>query len=410
MPSDGSRPQLAICGCGGMGRRHIRGIEKLRAAGIATFDLVALCDPFEPNAQLARELAEATLDCSPGMFTSFAAIHEALPELDAVLITTAPDYHVPLGIQALRSGVHVLVEKPIALTVREGLQLVRAAEETGRCLAVAENYRRDPVNRFARALLDAGAIGQPFLMLQASSGSGERVIITPWRHLKRSGGIVVDMGIHYADLLEYFLGPIDALAGMGAVVDRQRVDENDVRHPADAEDLCLGLARFRSGAMGNLILSLAGRGESLWNRTIYGTGGSLAIPPDRSGRPLKLVQRSSGHDIELEPAELLELLPDWTLDATTAALFGGPRAATYEMPFGDIDANLLAIEMDDFAAAIREGRPAEVSGQDGLRSLAAVYGWLESDALGRFIGMDELLSEQHFPYQQALHAVAEAGT
>lgn len=407
MPSN-NRLTLALCGCGGMGRRHIRGLGKLRAAGLQSFELVGLCDPFEPNAKLARELAEATLGQAPPSFASFGALHEALPQLDAVLITTAPDHHVPVGVEALRGGVHVMVEKPIALTVREGLQLTRAAEASGLCLAVAENYRRDPVNRFAKALVDGGAIGQPFLMVQASSGGGERIFITPWRHLKRSGGIVVDMGIHYADLLEYFLGPIVSLAGMGAVVDRQRIDNNGMQHPADAEDLCAGLARFQSGAIANLVLSLAGRGEPLWNRTIYGTGGSLAIPPDRSGRPLGLVQRVDGREKEVDAADLLALLPDWTLDATTAALFGGPRAAMYELEFGDIDANLLAIELDDWAAAIRERRPPEVSGHDGLRSLAVVYGWLESDALGRFVAMDELLTDARFPYQQSLHAVGEA--
>ena len=398
---------LALCGCGGMGRRHVRGLQQLQAAGLSSFDLVAVCDPFESNARAAAELAGDLLDRPPDVFRSFGAMHAAVPDVDAVLVTTSPDFHVPIGVEALRAGVHVMVEKPLTLTVRDGLQLTRAAEETGLCLAVAENYRRDPVNRFAKALIDAGAIGRPFLMVQASSGSGERVIITPWRHLKRSGGIIVDMGIHYADLFEYFLGPIDSLAGMGAVVDKERVDQQGDLHAADAEDLCVGVSRFASGAVANIVLSMAGRGESHWNRTIYGTGGSLAIPPDRSGKAVKLVQRSGGRDVERDAADQLALVPNWTLDETTAALFGGPRVTSYTLEFADIDANLLAIELDDFAAAIRDKRPPEVSGRDGLRSLAVVYGWLESDALGRFVSMDELLTDQLFPYQRDLNIATE---
>ena len=398
---------LGLCGCGGMGQRHIRGLAKLLKAGRQGFELVGVCDPVVANAQGAADLAGELLDRRPGVFPTFAAMHAALPELDAVLVTTAPDFHVAIGMEGLRAGVHVMVEKPIALTVREGLQLTRTADEMGLCLAVAENYRRDPVNRLARALVDAGAIGSPFLMVQSSSSSGEQVIITPWRHLKRTGGIVLDMGIHYADLLEYFLGPISTLAGMGAIVDRQRVDRQGNLHPADAEDLCVGLARFESGAVATLVLSMAGRGQTHWNRTIYGTGGSLAIPADRSGRPLQLWRRTGGQDVEVDAAGMLALVPDWSLDATTAALFGGSRVATYDLPFGDVDANLLAIELDDFAMAIHDRRPAEVSGADGLRSLAIVYGWLESDMLGRFVSVGELLGGEQFPYQQQIDTARE---
>lgn len=86
---------------------------------------------------------------------------------------------------------------------------MRAADEAGLKLAVAENYRRDPINRLAHALVDAGALGRVFLAVQSSSSGGEKVIITPWRHRREKGGIGLDMGVHYADVLEYLLGPIN---------------------------------------------------------------------------------------------------------------------------------------------------------------------------------------------------------
>src|SRR5258708_38412712 len=120
--------------------------------------------------------------------------------------------------QALDAGVHVLAEKPVTLTVEEGVALVEAAKGAKRKLGVAENYRRDPINRLGKALVESGAIGRPFLATQSSSGAGEFVIITPWRHLKARGGIVIDMGVHYTDILEFYLGPIDTVVGMNAVV------------------------------------------------------------------------------------------------------------------------------------------------------------------------------------------------
>ena len=204
----------------------------------------------------------------------------------ALDITTSPDLHARIGIEALRAGRHVQVEKPITLTIPEGRALVAAASD--RKLSVAENYRRDPINRLAKALIDAGAIGKPFLAVQSSSGAGENVIITPWRHLKRACGIAIDMGVHYADILEYLLGPMSTVAGLGAVIDAERKDADGKLHPADAEDLTVGVGRFESGALATWILSVAGRGEGHFSRTIYGTGGSLSIPGDRTGHPLKI--------------------------------------------------------------------------------------------------------------------------
>ena len=103
--------------------------------------------------------------------------------MQALDVTTSPDLHARIGIEALQAGRHVQVEKPITLTIAEGRDLVAAARD--RKLSVAENYRRDPINRLAKALIDAGVLGTPFLVVQSSSGAGENVIITPWRHLKR---------------------------------------------------------------------------------------------------------------------------------------------------------------------------------------------------------------------------------
>jgi predicted dehydrogenase len=212
------------------------------------------------------------------------------------------------------------------------------------------------------------------------------------------------MGVHYTDLLEYYLGPIDQVVGMSAVVDRERRDQGGATHPADAEDLSVGIARFRSGALANWLLSLAGRGEDHFSRVIYGTGGALAIPPDRSGQPPRLTQRHAGRDAPVPEAELLALAPNFALDGATAGLFGGDRLAAYQMEWAEIDASLLAIEYDDFAEAILADRQPEVSGADGLRSLALVYGFLEAERMGRAVGIDELLSGMGLPYQDEIEA------
>jgi predicted dehydrogenase len=388
---------LAIAGCGVMGRRHVLGLKKLQEIDRLRFDLVAVCDPFEASALAMADLVEGQLGTRPAIY---AEPSELPGDVQALDITTSPDLHARIGIQALQAGRHVQMEKPVTLTIPQGRDLLAAQGD--RTLSVAENYRRDPINRLARALIDAGVLGQPFLAVQSSSGGGENVIITPWRHLKRACGIAIDMGVHYADILEYLLGPLETIAGLGAVIDTERKGNDGTMYPADAEDLTVGIGRHQSGALATMILSVAGRGEGHFSRVVYGTKGSLSIPGDRTGKPLRLSLRANGEDRVLSDAELLDLVPDFRLDDTTAALFGGDRITSYDLPWADTDANLLAVEFDDFAGAILDDRPPEVDGAFGLRSLAISYGFLESDRLGRFVSVGELLTSDDLPYQKEI--------
>ncbi len=393
---------LALVGCGGMGRRHLNGLHRLKGIGALPFQLVAVSDVYRANAERAADLAAHLLGERPRVFESVGHLRRGLEHVDAAIVATAPDSHAVVGIDALEGGMHVMVEKPIALTVGQGIALIESAARNGRKLAVAENYRRDPMNRLAKALVDAGVLGTVYLAVQASSGSGEKVIITPWRHRRQSGGIVVDMGIHYADLLEYFLGPMEQLFGFNAIVDPKRLDDTGTWHDVDAEDLSVGVTRFESGALGNWLVNLAGRGEPHFSRMIYGSNGSLSIPRDRSGSPLSLTLRRSGKDVPVGPPEQLDLVPAFALDDVTAALFGGARLASYQLEYADIDSNLLAIEQADFAAAILENRSPEVDGGTGLRALAISYGFLEAERLGHAVDVASLMANTNSPYQSTL--------
>jgi predicted dehydrogenase len=370
-------------------------MQKLKAANRLSFDLVAVCDIFPANAEQAADLAEELLGRRPAVHADLANLRG----VDALIITTSPETHAEIGVQAMQMGIHVLVEKPIDLTIPQARRLVQMGRQTNRKLSVAENYRRDPMNRLARALIDAGAVGSPYLAIQSTSGGGERVAITPWRHRLSKGGIIMDMGIHYADLLEYYLGPVTQVVGMNGLIDHERVDAQGQRHPVDAEDITAGVARYQSGAIAHYLIDRAGRGEGHFVRTVHGTGGSLAIAHDRSGKPHKLVQRHNGRDEVIPVDHHLSLVPDFGLDDVTAALFGGERMSSYEMEFADIDANLLGVEQAEFVAAILEDRDPEVTGEVGMRSLALVLGFLESELLGRILSIDELLESDQMPYQ-----------
>ena len=162
---------------------------------------------------------------------SVDAVLEALPNLDAVDITTEPRLHGAIASRFLEAGVHVLVEKPMALTVSQCNQMERAAKRAGRVLCVAENYRFDPLVRLTRALLDVGAIGKPTLLLDHSVGSGGRIVITPWRHKRLYGGTLLDVGVHNVDLMAYYLGRIETVNAKVALL---YLDLDNFKHINDA--------------------------------------------------------------------------------------------------------------------------------------------------------------------------------
>src|SRR5258708_15614039 len=107
--------------------------------------------------------------------------------------------------------------------------MARAAERAQRSVSVAENYRRDPINRLARALIADGAIGEPRLIIETHLGGQNRIAITPWRHMKHTGTIAVDAGVHYADILRFLIGEVRTIFGEARLHEKVRVNTGSAR-------------------------------------------------------------------------------------------------------------------------------------------------------------------------------------
>lgn len=412
--------RLAIVGCGGMGHRHLYGLAELARAGFRPFELVAACDPQAENAATLAEQAAELLGARPAVVADLAQLADL--GVAAVDITTTPRFHHTLADAALRRGWHAMVEKPLGLTVRAANVIRRAAAETGRVLSTAENYRRDPVNRLAKALLDAGAIGTPRSVIHHVQEGADQMLISVWRHQKDQSGVLIDVGVHYADMLEYLLGPIETvyahtrlheptrhnaaatggtpLANPSGVYGRwQRA--MPATFAATAEDAVYATLQFASGVVGQYVEDHAFFGPSQWLRQIGGSRGVLVLPNDRTGQPIALHRPGQP---TLTGAALLDLVPDFALDPVTASLFGGPQAVVYDFPFEQVDRKLLAIEYADFADAIARGHSPEVDAEQGARSVAVSYALLESGVAGRPVRVAEALDAQLTAYQDDIDA------
>ena len=222
---------VCLVGCGGMGSRHVQGFARLQRSGLSNVRLVAVCDVRADNAERVAGEAEQLLGYRPKIHLS---IDEAVadPEIAAFDVVTEAFSHLSVVLPALRVGKHVLCEKPLALTVRSCQALIDAAKAGGAMLATAENYRRDPTNRLAKAVIDSGVLGPIHLMVQTMIGGNDRIIITPWRHFKDKGAIGLDMGAHLTDIVQYYFGavPIGLRQGL-----HRRADPSPAGKAGDAD-------------------------------------------------------------------------------------------------------------------------------------------------------------------------------
>ena len=384
------RIPLAIVGCGGMGHRHLFGLAELHRNGLSQFELVAACDPVTANAESLASHAEGFFGRRPAVVRDMAEL--AKLGVAAVDITTTPRVHHTLGIEALVHGWHAMIEKPVGLTVRACNAIRTAATTSDRVISVAENYRRDPVNRLAKTLLDAGVIGDPRFMVHHSSGGGDQMMISVWRHQKDQSGVLLDVGVHFADIMEYFLGEIATVYAQTRLHEPARYNpvalgaeptsnpsgvygEAQRAMPAEfqatAEDAVYATLTCKNGAVIQMIEDHADHGRSLWDRQIHGSAGSMDMPNDRSGGSLTLTLDRSQ---VIEVADVLDLAPaDFALDEATATLFGGERLWRYDFPFEQTDRKLIAVEYADFALGILGKRPVEVDLDQGARSVAVSY-------------------------------------
>ncbi|MBT3341388.1 MAG: Gfo/Idh/MocA family oxidoreductase [Gemmatimonadetes bacterium] len=411
---------LAIVGCGGMGHRHLYGLAELTRAGLSPFSLVGACDPDTGNASSLAEQATELLGQRPVVADSLEAL-AAATDVSAIDLTTTPRYHHTVAVEAFERGWHVMSEKPLGLTARACQLMVRAAGQHGKVLSTAENYRRDPLNRLGKALLDAGIIGDPRLMLQHTMGGGDGMLISVWRHQKDASGVLLDVGVHFADILEYYLGPAATVYAQTRLHEKTRKNPNagkqasegggiyerwqkdmPAQFDATAEDAGYSTMLFESGAVVSYIEDHASRGEGIWKRAIFGSRGSMDLPGDRSGR--RLAVHLPGQDVQTG-ASLLDLVPDFHLDEATAALFGGDRLFEYAFEFVETDRKLIAVEYADFGGAIQgKADHPEVDGVQGARSVAIAYAWMESQVAARAVSVDEVLADQTNAYQADINS------
>jgi predicted dehydrogenase len=342
--------RTALIGCGKVGKIHAAALRSL-----AESEFVAVCD-----ADIKRADSLAT-QFGGRLYSDISQVlREARPE--AVIIATPHPLHAGPAIQAMENGAHVLIEKPLAASLKDCDAMLAAARRHGKKLGVISQRRfYEPVQRMKSAI-EAGKIGRPMLgvFIMYSWRDAAYYQSDSWRGKwdTEGGGVLVNQSPHMLDLLHWFMGPIDEISGSRA----------NINHPGiEVEDTAVATIRFRSGGLGSIVTSVSQQPGIYTKVHIHGSNGaSVGVETDRGATFI------AGVSSIPEPA----LNDIWTIPGEEHRL--AELQAEDRARFATIDMvnHYHALQIQDFLQAISEDRPPAVTGEDGrvvVEMFTAIY-------------------------------------
>ena len=226
--------KTAIVGCGNIFPMHAVPVQKMNEA-----QLVAVCDCKADR----MEKAAAEFHCA-----GYTDMDEMLckEHPDVVHICTPHYLHAPLAVKALKSGCHVMTEKPMAISDADALEMLNTSAQTGKTLAVIFQNRYNAGSQLIRKCLDDGSLGKASTarMILTWDRSEEYYSKSDWKGTweKEGGGVIIDQAIHTLDLMRWFMG--DNVSTVQAAF-------SNWNHPSShVEDTAQGRIQFESGAYG----------------------------------------------------------------------------------------------------------------------------------------------------------------
>jgi predicted dehydrogenase len=340
---------FALVGAGMVARYHANAIAQTPGAR-----LVAVC-----RADAARA-AETEAQFGVPYETSYHALL-ARPDVDVVCVCTPSGLHAEQTVAAARAGKHVLVEKPLALTLAEADTMIRACRQADVLLGVALQRRTDPTFAAAQTAISAGALGRlvlgsvtvPYFRTQDYYESAA------WRGTWKldGGGALMNQGIHLLDLLLWYLGDVaDVQAQMTTLA-----------HTIEVEDCLSATLRFKNGTLGSVVATTAAAPGYPHRVEVYGTRGGMQLEGEQITRwESESMPRVDGMHVSA-PGKV------------TAGAGSSPGGVGQEG-----HRRLIA----DFVAAIRDKRQPVASGEEGRRSLALALAIYEAARTGNRVTLD----------------------
>jgi predicted dehydrogenase len=268
------------------------------------------------------------------------------PDIDLVSICLPSGLHARIGIEAAQAGKHVLVEKPIALTLEDADALIAACESSGVTLGVVLQNRFNPPMRDLRDLVDSGALGKLYL------GNATVRWYRPQEYYEdgwhgtwaMDGGALMNQSIHHIDALQWLMGDVESVSAYTATL----------AHRMEAEDVGVAVIRFKNGALGSVEGSTLTYPENLEGSVaLFGEHGSVKVGGTALNRKIFWkVQGQLEHEREMLTRESVD----------PPSVYGYSHRE----------------QLIEIVRAIREGREPSTHGREARRSLALVTAMYQS--------------------------------
>lgn len=331
--------RFGLIGCGYISRKHIKAIASCEEAILA-----AVSDLNGERMEEAKFYYQAELDQDHSI-KCYEDYKEMLKDdqIDAVVISSFSGLHAEMAKAALYSGKHVVLEKPMALSIEESNQLIELEENQKKVLMVCHQLRFMPIMQTVKKLIDEGRLGKLFLCVSSIriNRSPDYYSKASWRGKWESdGGMLVNQGIHVVDLIQWFFGEVESVYG------------EVIQQPSqlkETEDAAVGIIRFSNQAKGiieaNIVTQPTNLGYSL---TIFGEKGTISI----EGPSLNRVSRWFIEGEQLSQEELSQLLSD---------------------------RNEEIYMYENFLHAISTDSPVLIDGTEGKKALEIIFGLYKSE-------------------------------
>jgi UDP-N-acetyl-2-amino-2-deoxyglucuronate dehydrogenase len=223
--------RLALVGCGRISRNHFDAIARIDG-----LELCAVCDSVPDRARAAGD------EHGVEAFTNYAEMLKSA-DADVVIVCTPSGLHAAQGVAAARAGKHVITEKPMAITLEQADDLVKACDSEGVRLFVVKQNRLNPSIQLLKRAVDKGRFGRIYLANTTVRWNRpqEYYDSASWRGTwEFDGGAFMNQASHYVDLIQWLVGPVESVIAKTATQARR----------IEAEDSGVAVLKFRSGALG----------------------------------------------------------------------------------------------------------------------------------------------------------------
>ncbi|MBS3168419.1 Gfo/Idh/MocA family oxidoreductase [Candidatus Woesearchaeota archaeon] len=347
---------FAIVGCGRISGKHIEAIEK------TTANVIAICDPNREALQNAKSAIRGNKDV-----VFYGGYSDVLKDkaVQVVSLCTPSGLHSEMTIEAAKAGKHVIVEKPMALTVRDAYEMINACKDNSVQLFVVKQNRYNPPIQELKKAIDEGRFGKIYTAEANVKWARDQRYYdqADWRgKVASDGGVLFNQTSHHLDMLRFLVGELDTVF----------CKKETFGHKIEAEDTAVGLLIFKNGAIGTYYGTTCAATDLEGSVTIVGEKGTVKV----GGFAMNEMVTWYFRDPIVDDVRIMQTA------VRPPNVYGHGHQPFYK----------------DVVEALKNNQGPKINGYDAAESVRLVVGLLKSAKEGRPVRLEEIANDDNSYY------------